>query len=112
MTTNSPLPQERKLSVLFRVEPGCLGPDGKDHVIQFCSFAQNEVTAIDTDFIHWEIVPRFDKALPEMQYTIANKRLSHDKAATYLALFEKSLDEFEEHLHEKLAQLINQYLGR
>ena len=46
-----------------------------------------------------------------MEYKLMNKRLSHEKAAKYLALFDKNLDEFEGHLHDKLALLIDEYLG-
>ncbi len=112
MKTNLPLPQARKLTVLCRVEPGCLGPDGKDHIEEFCDFAQTQVASIDSDFVIWNLVPRYDKTLPEMEYKISDKTLSHDKAAKYLTIFKKNLDEFEEHLNEKLSQLIDQYLGR
>ena len=112
MKTKLPLPQDKKLTVLFRVEPGCLGPDGKDQIEEFCRFAQTEVESVDSDFVHWDIVPRYDRSLSEMQYKISNKKLTHDKAAQYLQMFKKSLDEFEGHLHEKLALLVDQYLGR
>ena len=35
MKNNLPLPAEKKLMVLFRLEAGCLGPDGKDHIDKF-----------------------------------------------------------------------------
>jgi len=106
-----PLPQDKKITVVIRVEPGCLGPDGNDHVEEFCSVAQIEVEPIDSDFVNWEVVPRFDKSLPEIQYKATNKMLTHDQAAKYLELFNKKLDEFEEHVNEKLAILIDQHLG-
>lgn len=109
MKNDLPLPQNKKLTVMFRVEPGSLGPQGKDHIGQFCAFAQKEVESIDADFVHWEIVSRDNKALPEMQYKIGNKYLTHDKAAKYLIAFNKDLDEFEGHLLEKLALLIDYY---
>ena len=112
MKINLPLPQEKKLTVICRVEPGCLGPDGLDHIEDFCNFAQKQVEPIDFDFIHWLLVPRFDKSLPEMQYKIGDKRLTQSNAEKYLEMFNKNLDEFEEHLNEKLTQLINQFLGR
>lgn len=111
MKINLPLPQEQKLTVVCRVEPGCLGPEGKNHISEFCSMAQKQVESIDSDFVHWVLVPRSDKSLAEMQYQINNKNLTHDKAARYLEKFKKNLDEFEEHLHVKLAHLIDEYLG-
>lgn len=111
MKFNLPLPQEQKLTVVCRVESGCLGPGGKDHIKEFCSFAQKQVESIDSDFVHWILVPRRDKSQGEMQYKIGNKNLAHDKAAKYLEMFKKNLDVFEDHLHEKLARLVDQYLG-
>lgn len=112
MKNNLPLPQEKKLTILFRVESGCLGPQGATHIEEFCRLAQQEFASVDADFIHWEIIPRHDKSLAEMQYQVSNKKLSHDQAAKYLAVFNKDLDEFEGHLHQKLAVLIEQFLGR
>ncbi|RDH82701.1 MAG: hypothetical protein DIZ80_10500 [endosymbiont of Galathealinum brachiosum] len=106
-----PLPKDKKLEVFFRVESGCLGPQGEEHVNDFCTSAQKEVDVIDADFVHWNIIPRHDKKLPEMEYKLNNKKLTHDKAAKYLSFFDKNLDEFEGHLHDKLALLIDEYLG-
>ncbi len=111
MKNNLPLPQNKKLSVIYRVEAGCLGPDGKDHIEDFCKFAQTKIESIDADFVHWEIIPRHDKNQNEMQYKVNNKNLNHDKAAKYLEIFNKNLDEFECHLGDKLAILIDEYLG-
>lgn len=111
MKVNLPLPQDKKLNVTFRVESGCLGPEGDSLIDGFCNFAQQEVETLNADFVNWEIVPRHDKSLPEMEYKISNKKLSHDKAERYLELFEKELNEFEEHLHEKIAILIDLHLG-
>ena len=107
-----PLPLKLKLTITFRVEPGCLGPDGIDHIDSFCQFAQNEVAILDSDFMLWLIIPRYDKSLLETEYSSNNKRLDHDKAEKYLRVFGKELEDFEEHLHDKLSILIDQYLGR
>jgi len=106
-----PLPIDKKLSVTYRVESGCLGPDGTDHVDKFCDFAQKSIQTLDSDHIAWNIVPRSDKKLPEMQYRAIGKKMTHSQADQYLAVFGKSLDEFETHLSDKLAALINEYMG-
>lgn len=106
------LPKHKKLNVLFRVEPGCLGPDGAEHVEEFCAYAEKAVEELDADFVHWDILPRHDKQLPEMEYMVNSKKLNHDQAARYLQVFKKDLDEFESHLDEKLAHLIEEYFGR
>lgn len=107
-----PLPDEKKLTVIFRIEPGCLGPEGENHIEEFCRFAQKEVEVIDADFVCWVLTPRSDKTLPEMQYQVNSKILSHDQAGRYLEVFNKSLDQFEEHLHESVTYLIDQYMGQ
>lgn len=107
-----PLPLYKKLTVLFRVEPGCLGPDGIEHIEGFCKYAKKEVVGLHSDFIRWVITPRFDKTLAETEYKTNNKRLTHDKAEKYLMIFGQELDDFEEHLQDKLSEMIDTYLGR
>ncbi len=111
MKNSLPLSDDNKLSVTYRVESGCLGPDGTDHVGKFCEFAQKSIQPLDSDYIAWNIVPRNDKQLPEMQYSAVGKNMSHSQADKYLGVFGKSLDEFELHLSEKLAALINEYMN-
>ena len=112
MNDPSALPKEKKLTVVFRVEPGCLGPKGKLHAQEFCDLAIQDMEPVDADFVHWEIVPRYDKSLSEMEYQVLGKKMTHDQAARYLALFNKDLDEFEGHLHDHLALLIEGFHGR
>ena len=112
MNVDLPLPLYKKLTVTFRVEPGCLGPDGAEHIERFCKYAKQEVSNLHSDFIRWVIIPRFDKTLLETEYKTNNKRLDHDKAEKYLRVFDKNLDEFEEHLQDRLSVLIDQFLGR
>ncbi|MEP0356688.1 MAG: hypothetical protein ABJH06_18910 [Paraglaciecola sp.] len=112
MSLDLPLPLYKKLTVTFRVEPGCLGPDGIDHIEKFCKFAKKEVAELDSDFVRWVITPRYDKSLPETEYKTNNKRLDYDKAEKYLTIFGKELDDFEEHLQDKLSILIDEFHGR
>ena len=112
MSISLPLNNEQKLTVTYRIEPGCLGPQGSTYVDDFCQFAQEKVVDLDADFIHWNITPRSDKKLNEMEYSVNNKQLTHDKADWYLKLFNKSLDEFEEHIQDKCVALINQFFER
>ncbi len=111
MTPNSPLPEEKKLTVVFRIEAGCLGPTGDQKIEDFCRYAQQEISSLDADYVNWRITPRSDKSLPEMEYMITGKRLNHDQAARYLAAFQADLNRFEEHLNDKMTQFINDFLG-
>ncbi len=112
MTTSRVLPQEKKLTVLCRIEPGCLGPDGIDHIESFCRFANQELKTVDSNFIKWLPLPRYDKSLPEMQYSVNYRQLNREKAAKYLSLFNCELNDFEEHFHDKVALLINEFLSK
>ncbi|QFU22829.1 hypothetical protein FM038_012190 [Shewanella eurypsychrophilus] len=106
------LPKEKKITVLCRIEPGCLGPKGLDHIEDFCRFANQELKRVDGNFIIWLPLPRYDKSLAEMQYSVNKKQLNHDKAAQYLAHFDCDLDDFEEHFHEQLSVMIDEFLSK
>jgi len=112
MKTNMPLTEEKKLTILVRVEPGCLGPEGASHIEEFCRAAQIEFASIESDVVHFQVEPRFDKSLAEIQYTIINRPITTEQAAKYMKMFNKDLDELEGHVYEKLAMLIDQYLER
>jgi len=112
MKEKLPLPDEKKLVVVCRVEAGCLGSKGADHIDAFCEFAQKEYLATDSDYITWQIVPRHDKSLPEMQYRVNNKKISRDQASKYLEVFKVRLGSFEDQMQEKLGMLIERHLGR
>lgn len=112
LKSSSPLPEDKKLSVIYRIEPGCLGPKGNSVVSDFCDFAQAEFLTFSSDYINLSIVPRNDKTLPEMEYCAIGKRLTNSQADKYLSKFGKSLDDFEFELSDKMAAVINQYMGR
>ncbi|MBV7316353.1 hypothetical protein [Shewanella sp. NIFS-20-20] len=101
-----------QLSVLCRVEPGCLGPNGLDHIEEFCLLANRAIPQMSSGFALWQFTPRYDKSLPELQYLLNDKVLTQVQAERYLELNHYELDEFEEKLHERLSKLINQYLAR
>ena len=103
------LPQDKKLTALCRVEPGCLGPSGNDYIEEFCKFTQIQIENVDADFVYWQIIPRHDKSLAEMEYKINNKTITRNQAAIYLDKISRNLDEFEEFFHEILIELIEEY---
>ena len=107
MKNSLPLQDDRKLSVTYRVEAGCLGPEGTKHIAEGGKFSQLALQTLDSDYIVWNIVHRKDKTLPEMQYNVLGKVMNHYQAEKYLAIFGKSLDEFECHLSDRLTTLIH-----
>lgn len=110
MNNKAVLQDSHKLTVLCRIEPGCLGPDGADLIDDFCRYAQSRVQSIDAAFVIWKLVARHDKTLPEMQYSISGKNLDNARAERYLAHFNQQLADFEDHFHNRLAELIDDYL--
>ncbi|MBW8190220.1 hypothetical protein K0504_04150 [Neiella marina] len=107
-----PQPEQNKLTLTYRVEPGCLGPDGKDHIEGFCQFANRAVSTLDADFVNWQVIPRYDKSLPEMEFSVRGKSLPRSKAEQYLAAIDADLDEFEAHLGDALVRMIEAYRNR
>ncbi|MER2491171.1 hypothetical protein [Catenovulum sediminis] len=111
MTKKNRLPEEQKLTVLCRVEPGSLGPTGLDYVEEYCQFAQSKIAPVESWLINWKIIPRYDKSLAETEYSIAGKRITNEQAAAYLEHFEKDLEEVENQLHEVISLLIDKFFA-
>lgn len=112
MTLINAIPDNKKILVLFRVEPGSLGPDGNQYIEDFCDFAQQQLQACANPYIQWSIVPRFDKQLVEMEFQISSRKLSRDKVNLYLNAFGENLSDFEDELENNLEAIINQFFGR
>jgi len=107
-----PFSHDSKLIVLCRVEPGCLGPDGKDHIENFCLFAQKAMPLISPTFVSWSIVPRYDKTLPEIQYQVNDRKLTYAQFEKFMEMIDKDPTEFSTQLDDNLAGLIDRYLAR
>jgi len=107
-------PIQNKLTILYRVEPGCLGPDGDSHVDDFCKLAGKQLSsepAFANHVISWCIEPRRDKTLPEMQFKLVSKVISHQQAETYLKATGHKLDTIEDNLIRSITSQVNEYLG-
>jgi hypothetical protein len=103
---------KKKLTINYRMEPGCLGPTGETLIQKYCEFAQLKMDKVDSTFITWVIEPRFDKSLPEVQYSINGRFLTNHMVKRYLDFFEQDMDEFEEHYNDELMHLIEEFLDR
>lgn len=86
-----------------------MGPAGIDHIQEFCHYAQKRVVKLHPEFVQWQIVARMNKKLPEIQFKVGNKNLTHEQAEKYLGVFGQNLEEFEEHLHDLLALLVDEF---
>ena len=112
MNQNTSLADDKKLTIFLRIEPGCLGPRGKEHVKDFCFFAGKMFSSFSSDYVCWDIAPRENKSLPEIRYTVCDKKLAPEQVTKYLELFQLNQENFEEQLNDRLAFLIDQYLNR
>ena len=112
MSTANNFPEEKKMTVIFRIEPGSLGPDGVEYVVEFCEFAQTQLQACAEYYLNWSIVPRFDKTLAEMKFQLGNKVLNEGQVIKYLGMFNENYTHFEDQLESNLEAIINQFFGR
>lgn len=111
MKTILPLHDDKKLAVTYRVEAGCLGPDGVNFISEFCDYAQSQLQILNSDYVVWNIVHREDKTLPEMQFGLVNKIIDVDKAEKYLSVFGKTLDDFECDLSDHITTFVSQFMS-
>ena len=93
-------PIEKKLTIQIRVEPGCLGPDGKEHIETFCAAPE---------LVSWVLIPRYDKQLPEQEFFIEGRKLTEEQAILFLRRFGRELGEVQDRLDSVLAQLVERY---
>jgi hypothetical protein len=98
--------------VVYRVESGCLGPDGEQLVETFCSKANSRFRDIGAGVVHFLILPRRDKSQPEIQYRIMDKNVPRDKADMYLCKHEIDIEDFEEEITDRIALVIEEFFGR
>ncbi|PCI71657.1 MAG: hypothetical protein COB38_05390 [Gammaproteobacteria bacterium] len=112
MNDKNLISDDKKLHVQFRLEPGCLGPQGLKHVNSFCLFAQKEFESKNNHFVKWEIIPRLDKSAPEITYKIRSKKLDIQQASKYLKVFNQKLSSFEDSLNDDITLMIDRYLSQ
>lgn len=103
------IPEENKLTITFRVEDGCLGPQGESHVDSFCRYAQQKFEHSEPTFIRWLFVHRSDLSQAEVEYQIGHKHLTREYADKYLHVFDNTLDQIETQLFDQVTTLIEQY---
>jgi hypothetical protein len=112
MKKNAAVPPEKKLTVIARIEPGSLGPDGKDKVEAFCRYANRHKADLEQVFTALKIIPRYDKTQPEMEYFIQHKKLNSVQVIKYLGFFALNNDSFEEHFYAGLTTMVEQFLAQ
>ena len=112
MIPTSNIPNEKKLTILYRVEPGCLGPNGKQQIDEFCQFAAAKLRQLDSLFLIWDIQPRSDKRLPEIQFQFMRKNISYHQATIYLEKIGKNITQFSNKIDDEMANYIDMFLSK
>ena len=102
-------PTSPRLTIQIRLEPGCLGPDGKHHIDTFCTAASRVFAAIEPERVDWVLIPRHDKQLPEQEFLIDGRKLTEEQASLFLRRLGRELGEVQETLDSVLAQLVERY---
>lgn len=98
-----------RLTIQIRLEPGCLGPDGKQHIDTFCAVANRILAAIEPRRVHWVLLPRHDKQLAEQAYFLDGRPLSETQATLLLQRMGVALAPLLEQSDAVLSQLIERY---
>lgn len=107
MTQTSPT--AKRLTIQIRIEPGCLGPDGKVHIDTFCTAAGRVFAALEPERLSWVLLPRHDKQLPEQEFLFEGRKLSEAQASLLLQRMGLTLATLQERSDAMLAQLVERY---
>ncbi len=103
--------EDLDLQLIVRVEPGSLGPDGLDHVEAFCEVANKVFAKVDYAQLSFNIVPRYDKSLDELQLLMNDVPLPAQRASLVLDKLNVTFDQVEEEVMERISKLIDRFLG-
>lgn len=97
------------MTLLFRIEPGCLGPDGRQHIETFCKLAEQVYLRHPLTGVQFEFVPRYDKQLPEREFLLGERTLNREQAVRLMEHYGHELPHIEAQLDDTLSRLITHY---
>lgn len=97
-----------KLAICFRLELGCLGPTGTDYIEDFCRL----INRVDFTypFVTLDVVPRYDKTLPEWEFLLNGKLISEEQAERVLSVNDFTVDSMEEQVEQFLTLKVEQFM--
>jgi len=102
--SNLPLPQHKKLLIIYRLEPDCFGYLGHKQMSKFCEHITKNILPIDSGFIKWTIMPRLEPEEKEVEYRIDGKLLKEHQVIKYLAFFDRDYKLFQDALTQSIMQ--------
>ncbi|KZN45499.1 hypothetical protein [Pseudoalteromonas luteoviolacea] len=97
-----------QVCIQLRLEPGCMGPQGKDHIETFCQ--KENTSPWQNHFAIVSVVPRYDKTLPEWEYRLKNKLLKAEQANRVVEMHNTSKADLEEEIETHIAHEIDRYM--
>ncbi len=105
-----PLPDNRKLNIIFSLDKSCLGPEDDEPIEAFCLYAMKKVKLGSGNWVNWSVTPKTDSLTKEVSYDIDGKRLLPAQAAQYVERLGGNLKDLEMDFFSKIARLIDLYL--
>jgi len=107
--SNLPLPQDKKLLVIYRLEPVCLGFVGREKINQFCAHITKNILPVDSGFIKWTVLPRLEAKEKEIEFSVDGKLLKQHQVVRYLSVFDRDYDLFEDTINQSIMEQIDHY---
>jgi hypothetical protein len=111
MKCNLPIPNDKKLMVIYRLESDCLGQVGNKQIHEFCHYVTKSVKPVDSDFVVWLLLPRLTPNEHEIEYRVDGKLMTYEQVVKYLAVFNREYSIFEESLNEAVLKQIDRYFS-
>jgi hypothetical protein len=96
------------LELRFRLEPGCLGPDGKHYIEAFCQLINRLHFSVSG--IQLSVFPRYDKSLSESEFLLEGKLISSSQAQKLLSLTQHSITDIEDSIDDFITTKIEQFM--
>ncbi|MFC3034765.1 hypothetical protein ACFOEE_19855 [Pseudoalteromonas fenneropenaei] len=100
--------EQLTLTIQLRLEPGCMGPNGKQYIEAFCT--QQNQQAWQNSFAVLHVIPRYDKTLPEWEYFLKSKRLNDSQVEAVLTVFNQERQGLEETIEHQIADAVDAFM--
>jgi len=105
-----PLPDNRKLNIIFSLDKSCLGPKEDEPIEEFCLYAMKKIKLGSDDWINWSATPKTVSLAKEVSYHINGKTLLPAQATQYIERLGGNLKDLEMDFFSKTARLIDLFL--
>ncbi|WP_119393276.1 hypothetical protein [Salinibius halmophilus] len=106
------LAEHQLLNITYRIEPGTLGSNGMDFIEGFCGFLMNQSQDFYPQVIRLNIVPRYDKSLPEKDFFVMKKHISYEQAEKYLQAINLDIEDIEDQLDDRTSLMVDDYFAQ